>query len=106
MILLPCPWCGPRNVQEFHQAGEVLTRPDVPTTTPEEWRDYLFFRDNPNGWTTEQWYHRAGCRRFFVAERHTVTNEVRATRRPARQRSGTDPGGAGHADDPSGQEGR
>lgn len=85
MILLPCPWCGPRSVQEFAYEGEVVPRPEVPSTTPEEWRDYLFFRDNPRGWTVEQWYHRAGCRRFLVAERHTETNEVRATRRPARQ---------------------
>lgn len=106
MILLPCPWCGPRNVQEFHQVGETVTRPAVATTTPEEWRDYLFFRDNPRGWTVEHWYHRAGCRRFFVAERHTVTNEVRATRRPARQRGEAEPGGAGQADGRSGQERR
>lgn len=105
-MLLPCPWCGPRNVQEFHQVGEVLTRPDVPTTTPEEWRDYLFIRDNPQGWTTEQWYHRAGCRRYFVAERHTVTNEVRATRPPARQRAGAEPDTPEPTHDRSGKESR
>lgn len=91
MILLPCPWCGPRNVQEFAHVGETVTRPAVATTTPGEWRDYLFFRTNPRGWTVEHWFHRAGCRRFFVAERHTVTNEVRATRRPARQRGEAEP---------------
>lgn len=103
-MLLPCPWCGPRNVQEFHHVGETVTRPPVATATPEEWRDYLFFRDNPRGWTVEQWYHRAGCRRFFVAERHTVTNEVRATRRPAPQRAAAEPSRAGQADDRSGEE--
>ncbi len=45
-----------------------------------EWRGYLYLRRNPAGWTTETWFHRFGCARFFVAERHTVTNEVRATR--------------------------
>jgi heterotetrameric sarcosine oxidase delta subunit len=97
MILMPCPWCGPRNVAEFAYRGELAVRPDVATTTPEEWRAYLFVRDNPRGWTTEQWLHRAGCHRFFVAERHTVTNEVRATRAPARQlghAAGSEPTGA------------
>jgi hypothetical protein len=42
-------------------------------------------RANPAGWTTETWFHRAGCRQHFVVERHTVTNEVRTSRLPAAQ---------------------
>lgn len=42
-------------------------------------------RDNPAGWTVETWYCRAGCRRYFVIERHTVTNEVRGSAPPWRQ---------------------
>lgn len=83
MILLPCPHCGPRNASEFRYAGEASTRPDPNATTPEEWRDYLYIKSNPAGWTTEKWFHRTGCRRYFTAERHTVTNEVRETRLPA-----------------------
>ena len=40
---------------------------------------YLFFRENVNGWQTEWWVHRDGCRRWFLAERRTGTNEVRRT---------------------------
>jgi large subunit ribosomal protein L13 len=29
MILMPCPWCGPRNVQEFAYEGEVAERPEA-----------------------------------------------------------------------------
>ena len=85
MILLPCPYCGPRNASEFHYVGELSTRPDPNETSVEEWRAFLYARDNPAGWTTETWFHSAGCRQHFVVERHTVTNEVQAPRLPAAQ---------------------
>ena len=85
MILLPCPFCGPRNASEFRYVGELSERPDPKATSTEEWRTFLYVRDNPAGWTTETWFHSAGCRQHFVAERHTVTNEVRSTRLPAAQ---------------------
>jgi len=77
MILVPCPHCGPRNVSEFRHVGESTARPDPGEATPEQWRDYLYLRRNPAGWTIETWYHRAGCRAYFGAERHTVTNQFR-----------------------------
>jgi sarcosine oxidase subunit delta len=85
VILLPCPFCGPRNASEFRYVGELSERPDPNTTSSEEWRTFLYVRDNPAGWTTETWFHSAGCRQHFVAERHTVTNEVRSSRLPAAQ---------------------
>lgn len=78
MILLPCPHCGPRNVSEFHYAGEKTPRPDPNAATEKEWRRYLYMRRNPAGWTIESWYHHAGCRRYLTVERNTVSNEVRA----------------------------
>jgi sarcosine oxidase subunit delta len=85
VILLPCPFCGPRNASEFRYVGELSERPDPNATSTEGWRTFLFVRNNPAGWTTETWFHRAGCRQHFVAERHTITNEVRSTRLPAAQ---------------------
>ncbi|MFF4763487.1 sarcosine oxidase subunit delta [Streptomyces sp. NPDC001292] len=76
MIQLPCPWCGPRNVSEFRHHGESTPRPDTASTTPQEWRHYLYFRRNARGWVDETWYHTAGCRRFFRVCRHTSTNET------------------------------
>lgn len=97
MMLIPCPWCGLRNAQEFGYLDERTTRPDPATTAAGEWRAYLYLRTNPCGWVVEQWYHRAGCRRFLVVERHTLTNEMRRSRAPARQRApaagGSDPAG-------------
>ena len=83
MILLPCPYCGPRNASESRYISELSARPDPNATDVEEWRAFLYTRNNPAGWTTETWFHRAGCRQYFVIERHTVTNEVRASRLPA-----------------------
>jgi heterotetrameric sarcosine oxidase delta subunit len=79
MNLLPCPWCGVRDAGEFGYVGESGERPDPRTVTREQWRQYLYLRDNRAGWTTESWYHRMGCRRYLVVERHTGTNEVRAS---------------------------
>lgn len=79
MIQLPCPWCGYRNVSEFAYMGEVATRPDPASTTPVEWRSYLYLRLNPAGRLQESWYHRAGCRRYFEAIRDTTDNTVFGT---------------------------
>ena len=86
MILVPCPWCGRRNSQEFRYVGESKSRPDPQSATPEEWRAYLYLRTNAAGWATESWFHRSGCRRYLSVERHTVTNEIRSAAKPAAQR--------------------
>ena len=88
MILLQCPHCGPRNASEFRYVGEVSERPDPNATGVEGWRAFLYARNNPAGWTTETWFHRAGCRQHLVVERHTITNEVRASRLPEAQLRG------------------
>ena len=36
-------------------------------------------RSNPKGAHREQWLHAAGCRRYFNAERDTVTYKISAT---------------------------
>jgi sarcosine oxidase subunit delta len=92
MLLVPCPWCGARGSEEFRFVGDARARPDPATTAPEEWRKYLYVKENQAAWTTETWFHRAGCRRYFVVERHRVTNEIRASRPPAaQQRMATEP---------------
>jgi len=79
MLVLPCPWCGPRNEDEFHNAGDAhKQRPfDPERLTDAEWCDYLYVPANPKGWLLERWWHVAGCQRWFSLERHTVTHEVR-----------------------------
>jgi sarcosine oxidase subunit delta len=77
-FLLPCPNCGPRDVNEFSCAGEVTVRPK---TSPSfrELTSYLYFRRNVAGVQREWWCHRLGCAQWFQAERDTRTNDVLAT---------------------------
>jgi sarcosine oxidase subunit delta len=80
MILLECPNCGQRNVQEFRYGGEYNPRPKRPLETSDvEWADYVHMRANKWGVQKEWWYHRAGCQLWFLAERHTRSNEVMKT---------------------------
>ncbi len=78
MILLPCPYCGPRNVTEFTYGGDAnVVRPkDPPTVSDLEWVDYVYFRDNPRGPHEELWQHSSGCRRWIRVKRDTLTHEV------------------------------
>ena len=83
MLLIPCPWCGPRAEPEFAFGGEPASRP-VPAVdvTDTAWADYLYFRGNEKGPHTELWCHAGGCGQWFVMERDTVTHVVLATRKP------------------------
>ena len=77
MLLISCPWCGPRNETEFHYGGQAgVAYPEEPALlSDEEWAQYLFFRDNPKGAFAERWSHSAGCRRWFNVVRDTVSYE-------------------------------
>ncbi len=78
MILLTCPNCGQRNVSEFRFGGETVQRPSPTETTRATWAEYLYMRKNVLGVQSEWWYHGAcGC--WFIAERHTKTQEILET---------------------------
>lgn len=74
-FLLPCPNCGPRDVNEFVYAGELTTRPTA-APTPRQLASYVYFRRNVAGRQREWWFHRFGCAVWFQADRDTRTNEV------------------------------
>jgi len=78
MLLLSCPWCGPRDETEFHYGGEAhRVRPADPAALDDgAWADFLFMRGNPKGAMRERWCHSLGCRRWFNVERHTVTHAI------------------------------
>jgi heterotetrameric sarcosine oxidase delta subunit len=82
MMLIPCIHCGLRNASEFKYRGEARRRPDPNTATPAEWRSYLYEKANPEGWMLERWYHASGCRKHFLLERNSATNEIRSPRAP------------------------
>jgi len=76
MLLIPCPWCGPRSEIEFTYGGEAhIARPANPSLLSDtEWADFLYNRKNPKGAHSERWRHTHGCGRFFNCERDTVTD--------------------------------
>ena len=81
MFLIECPWCGERDESEFNCVGEAhIARPlETAEMTDQEWADYLFMRSNPKGLHREQWLHAAGCRRYFNAERDTLSYRIAGT---------------------------
>ena len=80
MLLIPCPYCGPRAELEFSYGGEAhIARPKEPDALSDaEWGDYLFMRNNVKGVFLERWVHSHGCRRWFNVARDTVTYEILA----------------------------
>ncbi|MFG2746900.1 sarcosine oxidase subunit alpha family protein [Streptomyces sp. PAN_FS17] len=88
MLLIPCPWCGPRDEAEFHYGGQAhVPYPQDPASlSDEEWARYLFFRDNTKGPFAERWSHASGCRRWFNAVRDTSTNEILTVYRTGEER--------------------
>jgi heterotetrameric sarcosine oxidase delta subunit len=75
MLLIPCPWCGPRDHVEFSYGGDAAMRQRAELSDA-EWLDLVYLRDNPRGPTRELWQHHAGCRRWLVVERDTLTHEI------------------------------
>ena len=80
-FLLRCPTCGERSVYEFRFGGEVRQRPPE-AASPREWAEYVYTRQNEAGVQKEWWYHRLGCRAWFLAIRDTTTNTVHKTFAP------------------------
>ena len=78
MLLIECPWCGPREQSEFTYGGEAhIIRPeDSDSLSDEAWGEYLFVRANTCGRHREQWCHSNGCRRWFNVERDTVSYQI------------------------------
>lgn len=78
MLLIPCPWCGPRDETEFRYGGQagIAYPPDPEALSDAEWADFLFMRDNPKGDFHERWMHAAGCRRWFNVVRSTVDHRI------------------------------
>ena len=78
---LPCPNCGPRPVAEFRFGGEYHARPSG-EVSDEEWAAHLYAKRNLDGPQEEWWFHRFGCREWFLARRDTRENRVLAVWRP------------------------
>ncbi len=78
MLLIPCPFCGPRHEAEFVCGGERLTtRPMPPQAIADEaWLTRMMTRENRRGPHTEMWWHAKGCGLWFPIQRDTLTHEL------------------------------
>jgi sarcosine oxidase subunit delta len=81
MLLITCPYCGPRPELEFSYGGEAhVTRAARPETVSDaQWTAYLYERANIRGVHAERWRHVHGCAKFFNALRDTTTDRFLAT---------------------------
>ncbi len=75
MKIMVCPLNGPRNISEFVYGGEVTDMPDPNNCSDAEWADYVFYSDNNIGVVREWWLH-AATSFWFIADRHTGTDNV------------------------------
>jgi len=83
MLLIPCPWCGPRAEPEFQCGGEPAVRPGpAASVTDEVWADYLYYRSNEKGLHRELWFHAGGCGRWFILRRDTVSHAILGSGKP------------------------
>ena len=75
---IPCPWCGPRPLDEFAYGGDARKkRPGGKRQSePDAWMDYVYYRDNPAGSHREFWQHVSGCRSWLIATRDTRTHAI------------------------------
>ena len=87
MLIIHCPYCGPRPELEFVHGGQAhVRRPADPAqATDDDWLQYLYMRDNTRGVFAERWRHARGCGRFFNALRDTTTDQFLASYRVGEQ---------------------
>jgi methylglutamate dehydrogenase subunit B len=85
-MLITCPHCGQRALQEFIYAGAADVKRPAVDASLETWSDFVHLRSNPRGLTREYWQHVYGCRMVLVVERDTQTHNIHAVTF-ARQRS-------------------
>ena len=100
MLLIPCPYCGPRPEIEFRYGGEAhIARPSKPADLDDDqWLAFLYLRSNPKGVHFERWRHIHGCARFFNCARDTVSDRILVTYKagdPKPNLSATDQGAVG-----------
>ena len=88
MLLIDCPYCGPRPELEFSYAGQAhVVRPAHPSAVDADaWAGYLYLRANTRGVHAERWRHTHGCARFFNALRDTTSDRFLATYRSGEPR--------------------
>ncbi len=75
---IPCPFCGPRDSEEFSYLGDATVRrpTDGGAAPTPEWEAYVYLRTNPAGPHQEYWFHAGGCQSWLVVTRDTRTHAI------------------------------
>jgi sarcosine oxidase subunit delta len=73
---LHCPHCGERGLEEFLYHGDATVTRPAPDAALDDWTDYVYFRENPDGAHRELWYHAAGCHAWLVVSRDLRSHEI------------------------------
>jgi heterotetrameric sarcosine oxidase delta subunit len=88
VLLIPCPWCGPRAQVEFTYGGDATLKRPANDASLDAWAAFVYQRANPAGPHDELWFHGAGCRQWFRARRDTRTHEILESAPPHVQTGG------------------
>lgn len=85
MLLIECPFCGPRAEIEFSYGGPAASRrPDHPEQMPDAaWVDWLTVPENRIGPVPERWCHSKGCGAWLTVLRDTRTHDILEVRHGA-----------------------
>ena len=78
MIVIDCPFCGPRDHAEFSYGGDATVEWPALDAPEKDWFEATYLRRNPRGAHREYWHHIAGCRAWLIVERDTLTHKVGA----------------------------
>ncbi len=78
MLLITCPFCGPRSESEFAYGGpKVAPRPAAPQdVSDQDWVQHMTHVPNPMGPVEERWWHVRGCGSRLVLTRDTGTHDI------------------------------
>jgi len=91
VLLIPCPWCGPRAQVEFTYGGDATVQRPAPDAPEAAWVAFVYLRDNPAGAHDELWFHGAGCRQWLKLRRDTRTHDILASAPPGAALAGDAP---------------
>jgi sarcosine oxidase subunit delta len=85
MLIIPCPYCGPRPELEFSYGGQAHIARPRPDATAAAWNAFQYERSNVRGERAERWRHTHGCARFFNVVRDTTTDRIMRSYRSGEQ---------------------